>query len=102
MTEPAETLPIVREDGARAGRYVVRFADGAEAEMTYRRRGPGLLDIEHTFVPPEHREAGLALRLVAAGIADARREGVRIIPSCPYVAAQFRRHPGWADLLGER
>lgn len=88
---------IVREDGAERGRYVIALPDGAEAELTYKRRD-GLLVANHTFVPPEHRGKQLAERLVAALIADARAESQRIVPLCSYVAAQFRRHPEWADL----
>ncbi len=36
--------------------------------------------------------------LVEALIEDARSEGFKIIPTCSYVAAQFDRHPEWADL----
>ena len=32
-------------------------------------------------------------------IADARSHGFRIIPLCPYVRAQYRRHPEWADVM---
>jgi predicted GNAT family acetyltransferase len=90
--------PVEREDDGEAGRYVIRFADGMEAEMTYRAVRPGVIAIDHTFVPPEHRNAGHAERLVNAGIAAARDEGLRIVPVCSYVALQFRRHADWADL----
>ena len=36
--------------------------------------------------------------VVEALIEDARSEGFKIIPTCSYVAAQFDRHPEWADL----
>ena len=36
--------------------------------------------------------------LVNRAIADARTDGSKIVPLCSYVAAQFRRHPEWADL----
>jgi predicted GNAT family acetyltransferase len=94
-----EQDPVEREDGERAGRYVIRLPHGEEAEMTYRRIRPGVISIDHTYVPPEYRERKLALKLVLAGIAGARADGDRIIPSCSYVAAQFRRHPDWAELL---
>jgi predicted GNAT family acetyltransferase len=98
MTEtPADA--IEREDGPAGGRYVIRLPDGDEAEMTYRRVRPGVISIDHTFVPPAHRERKLAMKLVLAGIADARGEGTRIVPRCSYVAVQFQRHPEWADLL---
>jgi predicted GNAT family acetyltransferase len=91
-------LAVAREDDGTNGRYVLYFPDGTEGEMTYRRTSPGVIAIDHTGVPPRHRGQGHAERLVAAGIADARREGTRIVPICSYVAAQFRRHPDWADL----
>ena len=32
-------------------------------------------------------------------VEDARAEGFKIIPLCPYVNAQRRKHPEWADLF---
>lgn len=95
----ADEYVVEREDSAAEGRYVVHLPGGAEAEMTYRRTAPGTITIDHTGVPPEFRNLGLAMKLVEAGIADARREGSKIVPLCSYVAAQFRRHPDWAPLL---
>lgn len=54
---------------------------------------------DHTLVPAEIGGRGVAGKLVNALIADARGQGFRIVPSCSYVAAQFNRHPDWADLL---
>ena len=31
-------------------------------------------------------------------VADARREGFRIRPVCPFVVTLFKRHPDWADV----
>ena len=93
-----EALEVEREDGATRGRYVIRLPGGAEAEMTYTRREAGTIVADHTFVPPQYRGQGIAEKLVDRVIADARGEGFRIVPLCSYVAAQFRRHPEWADL----
>jgi predicted GNAT family acetyltransferase len=94
----SEEPAVEREDGESRGRYVIHLSDGAEAELTYARRGKDMLVADHTFVPPTHRGRGLAEKLVDTLIAEARRDGVRIEPVCSYVAAQFRRHPEWADL----
>ncbi|MFC3703869.1 GNAT family N-acetyltransferase [Devosia honganensis] len=91
---------IIREEGPTRGRYVIRLAPGAEAEMTYRKSPGQPMVIDHTGVPPEFEGRGIALRLVKAAVADAREEGFRITPICPYVVVQFRRHPEWSDLLG--
>lgn len=103
MTEPMTTAPgapaVEREDeGGALGRYVMRYADGSEGEMAYRRVAPGVISIFHTETPPPHRGNGHAMLMLERAIADARREGVRIVPVCAYVAAQFRRHPEWANL----
>lgn len=91
---------IIREEGPTRGRYVIHLAPGAEAEMTYKKEGGGPMVINHTGVPSEYEGRGIAAQLVKAAIADAREQGFKITPVCPYVAMQFRRHPEWADLLG--
>ncbi|NMA99701.1 MAG: N-acetyltransferase [Phyllobacteriaceae bacterium] len=90
---------VIREEGPTRGRYVIRLAPGAEAEMTYKKSGDGPMIIDHTGVPPEFEGRGIALQLVKASIADARAQGFKITPVCPYVVVQFRRHPDWGDLL---
>ncbi len=89
---------IAREDHDTHGRYVVRLASGEEAEMTWVVRAPGVRDFNHTYVPEVFRGTGLAARLMERAIKDARAESFSIVPTCSYVAAQFRRHPDWADL----
>jgi predicted GNAT family acetyltransferase len=96
MTETE--LTVLRDDGATRGRYVIHLAPGFEAEMTFRRAPDGTMTIDHTGVPPEYGGRGIAAKLVNRAIEDAREEGFRIVPLCSYVAAQFRRHPQWADL----
>jgi len=90
---------VVREDGPTRGRYLIRLAPGFEAEMTFSKASDGTITIDHTGVPPEYEGRGIAALLVNKAIADAREQDFRIVPVCSYVAAQFRRHPEWADLL---
>lgn len=90
------TPVLAREDGPSGGRYVLRL-DGAEAELTYSRASPTLVIADHTAVPEALRGRGIADRLAERAAADARAEGVRIVPLCPFVNAWRRRHPDWAD-----
>jgi predicted GNAT family acetyltransferase len=93
-----QDLAIEREEGPAKGRYVVRL-DGAEAEMTYSRAGAGLVIIDHTSVPNALRGRGIGEAMVARGIEDARREGKKVIPLCPYAKGRIERHPEWQDVL---
>lgn len=94
-----DDLPIELEDKGGKGRYLVRGADGAEAEMTFTRVGDRQIIIDHTGVPDAFRGQGVGARLVARAVEDARSAGKTILPLCPFAAAQFRRHPEWADVL---
>ncbi len=95
-----EQLPEIElEESGSKGRYVLRGPDGAEAELTFTRVGDKQLIIDHTGVPDAFRGQGAGLRLVSRAVEDARTSGRKIIPLCPFAAAQFRRHPEWADVL---
>ncbi|MBS3650528.1 N-acetyltransferase [Pseudaminobacter sp. 19-2017] len=102
MTRPGDNpnapLQIEREESGSKGRYVYR-ADGTEAEMTFSKAGEGMIIIDHTGVPDAFRGQGIGLRLVARAVEDARAAGKKIIPLCPFAAAQFRRRSEWADVL---
>lgn len=96
----SEQLPEIElEESGSKGRYVLRGPDGAEAELTFTRVGDKQLIIDHTGVPDAFRGQGTGLRLVSRAVEDARTSGRKIIPLCPFAAAQFRRHPEWADVL---
>ena len=93
------SLDIRREErGTSGGRWVV-VVDGHEAEMTYSRASAALIIIDHTEVPDELRGRGVGQALVLRAVEDARRDGFRIIPLCPFAKAQFERHPEWRDTL---
>ncbi|ALA18039.1 MULTISPECIES: GNAT family N-acetyltransferase [unclassified Chelatococcus] len=93
-----ETGKEYRDD--RHGRYVARIPgiDG-DAEITFAVRGPDLISADHTGAAETLRGTGIALGLVLHMIDDARRHGFRIRPICPYVRAQYRKHPEWADVM---
>lgn len=97
------SITISKEDDGRRGRYVARI-DGidAEGEITFTHRGPGIISANHTGVPEAMSGQGVAKALLAHMLDDARANGFRIIPICPYVRGQYARHPEWAELFTTR
>jgi len=93
-----DEVSITRHGDGRRGEYHAHVT-GAKAigRLTWKERG-GVRVADHTLVPKEIGGRGVALKLVEALVADARQQGFRIEPACSYVAAQFDRHPDWADL----
>ena len=90
---------IELEETGSKGRYRLRSPAGAEAELTFSKVGASMIIIDHTEVPDAFRGQGAGLRLVTRAVEDARAAGKTIMPLCPFAAAQFRRHPEWADVL---
>ncbi|WP_428409266.1 GNAT family N-acetyltransferase [Hyphococcus sp.] len=91
-------IEIKREEGDTKGRYVIRL-DGAEAEMTYSRAGEKMIIIDHTGVPDALRGRGLGPLLVRRAVEDARAEGRKILPLCPFAKAIIAKHPELQDVL---
>lgn len=87
------------ETGSK-GRYVTQpDPGGPEAELTFSRASDSLIIIDHTGVPDAYRGQKVGVALVTRAVEDARKGGYKILPLCPFAAAQFRRYPDWADVL---
>ncbi len=93
-------ITITKEDDGHRGRYVAKV-DGidGEGELTFTHQGAGLNSADHTGVPEAFKGTGAAAALVDHLIAEARREGFKIIPYCPYVRARYEKHPEWRDVM---
>jgi predicted GNAT family acetyltransferase len=92
------SLPIERREDDGKGRYWVTL-EGYTAEMTYSRAGEKLVIIDHTGVPDALRGRGVGEALVQRGVEDARAEGRKIVPLCPFAKAQIGKHTDWQDVL---
>ena len=94
-----DEVTITRHDTPAGGEYHAHVAGSrAIGRLTWVTHG-AVRVADHTIVPPEIGGRGIAGQLVKALVADARAQGFRIVPECSYIAAAFKRHPDWADLL---
>jgi predicted GNAT family acetyltransferase len=78
-------------DNTDASRFELR-ADGWLAELVYRVRGDRLV-LVHTEVPVELEGRGIGGRLVIAAVDRAAREGLTLVPLCPFARGWLERHP---------
>jgi len=72
--------------------------DGALARLEYRMHD-GLMIIHHTEVPAALGGRGLGGMLVAAALAYARANALKVSPTCSYAREWMKRHPESLDLL---
>lgn len=87
----------MHEKSGTKGRYYIVHASG-ESELTYSVVSARLVIADHTQVASGHEGEGIGLAMLREMIADARSDGFRIVPLCPFVNAQRRKHPEWADV----
>lgn len=75
------------------------FTDGQKAGKMDIAITKGKLVVYHTEVDPEHEGKGFAKLLLDSLVAYARENALKIVALCPYVHAQFKRHPeAYADI----
>jgi uncharacterized protein len=71
--------------------------DGKVAATWYRRHRDKII-FTHTEVPPELEGHGVGGALARAALTHARKEGLRVVPLCPFIAAFIKRHKEYQDL----
>jgi predicted GNAT family acetyltransferase len=69
---------------------------GHRAELLYRRNGKRLVLI-HTEVPAQLEGHGIGGALVRAAVDRAARDGMTIVPLCPFARDWLERHPDVAS-----
>ncbi|MFN2564374.1 MAG: GNAT family N-acetyltransferase [Gemmatimonadaceae bacterium] len=81
-----------------AKRFVARTPSGL-AYISYQRPDDGTIDLQHTVVPEADRGRGIGGALVRTAVGYAREQGLRVIPTCPFVKAWLEGHPDQRDVL---
>ena len=83
--------PVEVTDNAAESRFELR-QDARLAELVYRLRDNRLV-LLHTEVPAELEGHGIGGRLVTAAVDRAVREGLTLVPLCPFARDWLERHP---------
>ncbi len=72
--------------------------DGEVAVADYTQSGDRI-EFTHTKVPESLEGQGVGSALAREGLDYARREGLDVVPTCPFVASYIDRHPEYQDLV---
>ena len=87
-------LTVQHDGGAR--RFFARV--GGVAYLAYEREDDAI-DLKHTVVPASARGRGVGAALARAAREYARDEGLRVIPSCPFVKSFLATHGEYGDVV---
>ena len=96
--EPDVRTPPVVVDVEAAQRFEASI-DGALAGYTEYVLKYGRLALIHTQVLPDFEGRGVGSALARFALDDARRRGIRVIATCPFVRAYVQRHPETHDIV---
>ncbi|MBX6373527.1 MAG: N-acetyltransferase [Acetobacteraceae bacterium] len=95
-------MPTEVRNNERLRRYEMAIGD-AVAFVAYERDGERIV-FTHTEIPRAYAGSDTGAALVCAALDAARREHLKIVPRCPFVASILRHHAAYQDLMtaGER
>ncbi len=85
-------------DSFEQSRYEILLGGEVAGVLHYRRHG-GTVELAHTEIDQAFEGRGLAGRLAAAALADARARATPVRVTCPFVAGYLERHPEYADIV---
>jgi predicted GNAT family acetyltransferase/glutaredoxin len=88
-------------DVPEKSRYELRL-DGRLIGLAAYRRRDGRIALTHTEVDESCEGRGFGSRLAEAALDDARRQGLEILPLCPFIAHYVERHPEYQELVARR
>ena len=84
-------------DAPERSRYEIT-RDGEVLGFAAYQKTDQLVVFTHTEVGPSLEGQGVGGTLVRAALDDIRRQGLRVLPVCPFVHSWMVRHPEYADL----
>ena len=89
------------KDNPRKSRFELDY-DNKLAVVNYQRLDDETLALSHTEVDPSLEGKGVGSHLVKGVLDYVDRNNLRIVPTCPFIAAYLKRHPDWNRLVSTR
>lgn len=85
-------------DNEEKHRYEFQIDDKI-AEIDYIKSNNGEIYLVHTEVPASLGGKGVGSQLAEKVLSDIERQGLRLVPLCPFVAGYIHKHPEWKRIV---
>ena len=72
---------------------------GDDVAFAEYRLGEGEITLPHTIVPEAFKGRGVGGLLAKAALGYARDQGLKVIPTCSFMAGYIAKHPEWLDIV---
>lgn len=90
----------IRQEDLGSGGSFFFAEDGKDlGELHYRKSSKDVVIIDHTEVDPSMEGKGVGKKLLEHVVSYLRENHLKVIPTCTYANATFKKHPEWQDLL---
>jgi uncharacterized protein len=88
-------------DAPEQNRFEIRVGEELAGFAAYRRR-TGPIEFIHTEIDERFAGQGLGGQLIRFALDTARREGLQVLPFCPFVRAYIGEHAEYLELVPAR
>ena len=78
-------------------RFVI-YTEGNEVYVEYTMRN-NTIDLNHTYTHPALRGKGLAAHVVRAALEFAKKNNLKVIPTCSYVQSFIAKNDGYKEIV---
>lgn len=92
-------MEIQHQFDGRKGSFFVEEGVRRFAEMVYVMAGPKKMIIEHTEVDETLKGQGIGAKLLEDLVEYVRKEGIKVLPLCPFAKATFKKRKDLQDVL---
>lgn len=92
-------MEIQHQSDGRRGSFYLAESNKHIAEMVYVMAGPTKMIIEHTEVDESLKGKRVGEKLLEALVDFVRKEGIKVIPLCPFANATFKKRTDLQDVL---
>lgn len=85
-------------DNKSERRFEMSLGEGKMAFIDYKETAEGVRALTHTEVPEEFEGQGIGSALVKKTFEIIKKENLKIVPACQFVAVYLKRHPEYQSL----